>query len=290
MSVPIRAELRAGDERMGLHPGQPARDARLGACRPDAPRPVRQRDRGRHPERRAVQPGPGPEPPAPSPERGQGRLPARRQPQPADAADVHPVERRRPRRRTITTRACGSSPSRPTACRGWSSSCSSSAGSSRSRPGRPRTSWPSRRGSSAPGTRSRSPTGRCRSATARRTGSPSPTATSSTRCSGRSSTTPSSTARARSTVAVGADPETRTLWATISDQGHGLEESDRAWLFGRFERGAAGRTSGNGSGLGLYVSRALMRGMGGDLVLDPVEPGHGATFRLTLPGEPPAEG
>ncbi len=91
-------------------------------------------------------------------------------------------------------------------------------------------------------------------------------------------------------VAVGADPETRTVWATIADQGHGLEESDRAWLFGRFERGAAGRTSGNGSGLGLYVSRALMRGMGGDLVLDPVEPGHGATFRLTLPGEPPAEG
>ena len=64
----------------------------------------------------------------------------------------------------------------------------------------------------------------------------------------------------------------------------GSTKSDRAWLFGRFERGAAGRTSGNGSGLGLYVSRALMRGMGGDLVLDPVEPGRGATFRLTLPG------
>ena len=86
-------------------------------------------------------------------------------------------------------------------------------------------------------------------------------------------------------------PETgRILWTTIADDGRGLEDSDRAWLFGRFERGAAGRTSGNGSGLGLYVSRALMRGMGGDLVLDPSEPGRGATFRLTLPGEPPAEG
>jgi signal transduction histidine kinase len=48
----------------------------------------------------------------------------------------------------------------------------------------------------------------------------------------------------------------------------------------------AGRTSGNGSGLGLYVSRALMRGMGGDLVLDEAAPGRGASFRLTLPGEP----
>jgi len=51
----------------------------------------------------------------------------------------------------------------------------------------------------------------------------------------------------------------------------------------------AGRTSGNGSGLGLHVSRALSRGMGGDLVVDPADPGRGATFHLTLPGEPADE-
>jgi len=33
-----------------------------------------------------------------------------------------------------------------------------------------------------------------------------------------------------------------------------------------------------------------MRGMGGDLVLDPVIVGRGASFRLTLPGEPANEG
>jgi signal transduction histidine kinase/HAMP domain-containing protein len=91
-------------------------------------------------------------------------------------------------------------------------------------------------------------------------------------------------------VGVGVDPARRLMWATIADQGPGLAEDDRAWLFGRFERGVASRTSGNGSGLGLYVSRALMRGMGGDLALDPAQAGRGATFRLTLPGEPPAEG
>jgi signal transduction histidine kinase len=91
-------------------------------------------------------------------------------------------------------------------------------------------------------------------------------------------------------VEIGADPTQRTMWITIADEGRGLEESDRVWLFGRFERGAAGRTSGNGSGLGLYVSRALMRGMGGDLVLDEAAPGRGARFRLTLPGEPAREG
>ena len=125
---------------------------------------------------------------------------------------------------------------------------------------------------------------------ARPTGSPSPTATSSTRSCGPSSTTRSSTERARSRSTIGAEPAERVLWATISDDGRGLEEGDRAWLFGRFERGAAGRSSGNGSGLGLYVSRALMRGMGGDLVLDDPVPGRGATFRLTLPGEPASEG
>jgi signal transduction histidine kinase len=86
-------------------------------------------------------------------------------------------------------------------------------------------------------------------------------------------------------IAIGAEPAERRLWVTISDEGKGLEDSDRAWLFGRFERGVAGRTSGNGSGLGLYVSRALMRGMGGDLMLDGATAGRGATFRLTLPGE-----
>jgi signal transduction histidine kinase len=91
-------------------------------------------------------------------------------------------------------------------------------------------------------------------------------------------------------VEIGAEPEARRLWTTITDHGRGLDDSDRAWLFGRFERGVAGRTSGNGSGLGLYVSRALMRGMGGDLVLDPAAPERGAAFRLTLPGEPAHEG
>jgi two-component system OmpR family sensor kinase len=86
-------------------------------------------------------------------------------------------------------------------------------------------------------------------------------------------------------VEIGADAQQRRLWTTITDHGRGLDDADRAWLFGRFERGAAGRTSGNGSGLGLYVSRALMRGMDGDLVLDPTLPGRGASFRLTLPGE-----
>jgi K+-sensing histidine kinase KdpD len=88
-------------------------------------------------------------------------------------------------------------------------------------------------------------------------------------------------------VAVGVDAEDRQVWTTITSDGPGLTEADREWLFERFARGETGRATGDGSGLGLYVSRALMRGMDGDLSLDPPEAGRGARFRLTLPGEPP---
>lgn len=93
------------------------------------------------------------------------------------------------------------------------------------------------------------------------------------------------------TVRVGVDEAAHQVWATIADSGPGLSEEDRGRLFERFARGDAGRATGDGSGLGLYVSRALMRGMDGDLDLVPVgaEGGGGATFRLTLPGEPASE-
>ncbi len=89
-------------------------------------------------------------------------------------------------------------------------------------------------------------------------------------------------------VEVGAGPTAGgqpQVWMTITSGGPGLTDDDRAWLFSRFGRGERGRATGDGSGLGLYVSRALMRGMGGDLILDPLQDGRGARFRLTLPGE-----
>jgi signal transduction histidine kinase len=58
-------------------------------------------------------------------------------------------------------------------------------------------------------------------------------------------------------------------------------------VFERYERGAAGAGI-EGTGLGLYVSRSLCQAMGGDLVLEPPESGHGAAFTVLLPAEPPA--
>lgn len=89
-------------------------------------------------------------------------------------------------------------------------------------------------------------------------------------------------------VRLAVEAATGTLVITIADHGPGVGEEDRARLFRRFERGAV-RPAGEGSGLGLYVSRELCRTMGGDLLLEPSAPGRGAAFTILLPGEPPEE-
>ena len=92
----------------------------------------------------------------------------------------------------------------------------------------------------------------------------------------------------------------------VADAGPGIAEADRAHLFERYARGA--EPTAEGTGLGLYVSRELARANGGDLALDTRTPRpaarpagtasgpgespaiRGATFTLTLPAESPTEG
>lgn len=78
------------------------------------------------------------------------------------------------------------------------------------------------------------------------------------------------------------------LRLTIADHGPGIPAGDRARLFGRFSRGSTGSAE-DGSGLGLYVSRELARTMGGDLLLEAPAEGRGAAFSLILPAESPLE-
>ncbi len=52
----------------------------------------------------------------------------------------------------------------------------------------------------------------------------------------------------------------------VADQGGGIDPANHERIFERFER--LGNTDGDGSGLGLYISRKLARAMGGDVMIE----------------------
>jgi signal transduction histidine kinase len=70
----------------------------------------------------------------------------------------------------------------------------------------------------------------------------------------------------------------------VSDQGIGLAETEREKIFEKFYRvGDEMVRQAEGSGLGLYLARELVRQMGGNLVAESPGLGQGTTFRITLP-------
>ncbi|WP_163992330.1 ATP-binding protein [Pyxidicoccus caerfyrddinensis] len=75
-------------------------------------------------------------------------------------------------------------------------------------------------------------------------------------------------------------------WAhwSIRDHGIGIAAKDLERIFGRFERAVSTRQYG-GLGLGLYLSRAIVNALGGEIHVES-QPGAGALFTVELPLEP----
>jgi len=73
------------------------------------------------------------------------------------------------------------------------------------------------------------------------------------------------------------------LEVAVEDTGPGIPPEDQARLFDAFSRGSAAQGK-RGAGLGLSISRELVRRMGGEMLLDS-RPGRGTTvrFHLTAP-------
>ena len=67
----------------------------------------------------------------------------------------------------------------------------------------------------------------------------------------------------------------------VRDFGRGLATQDLGRIFGKFER-AISRSEVSGMGLGLYISKHILRALNGDLRVHST-PGRGATFTLVLP-------
>ncbi len=79
--------------------------------------------------------------------------------------------------------------------------------------------------------------------------------------------------------------EGKNLITTVTDTGIGIAEDKQELLFHRFQQ-AMNRTmsrESGGTGLGLYISKAFAKVMGGDLKLVNTEEGKGSVFAVTLP-------
>ena len=90
-------------------------------------------------------------------------------------------------------------------------------------------------------------------------------------------------------VSSGSDPaagsSTARVWLQVDDSGPGVAPAAQALVFEPF---FTTKPEGLGTGLGLALSRALLREQGGELTLAPQSALGGACFRLTLPVAPDA--
>jgi len=80
------------------------------------------------------------------------------------------------------------------------------------------------------------------------------------------------------------DLQPGTLQVTVSDSGPGIPATELPHLFERFYRGGGNQGTGGrkGYGLGLAISREIVRAHGGE-IWAASEEGHGTTFVFTLP-------
>ena len=78
--------------------------------------------------------------------------------------------------------------------------------------------------------------------------------------------------------------KTWALEIAVIDTGCGIPFEFQSELFKRFSQAEAAYKMRNaGSGLGLFLSRTLVRQLGGDVTLEKSEPGQGSTFLISLP-------
>ena len=85
------------------------------------------------------------------------------------------------------------------------------------------------------------------------------------------------------TVSVAA-PAPASVWVRVQDRGIGISKKQLKRIFNRFYRvPMRGLKQVKGTGLGLYIVRAIVRAHGGRVFAHSEGEGHGATFTLELP-------
>jgi signal transduction histidine kinase len=86
----------------------------------------------------------------------------------------------------------------------------------------------------------------------------------------------------------GAAPDAAQVTLTVADTGPGIAPAHLPFIFNRFYRADASRSTETGeSGLGLAIVKALVEAHGGTIEARS-DPGHGTTFAIRLPAHLPA--
>jgi two-component system sensor histidine kinase KdpD len=91
-----------------------------------------------------------------------------------------------------------------------------------------------------------------------------------------------------SPVRVGAEATPREVRMWVEDEGPGIPPEERGRVFDKFYRGKSA-TKVAGTGIGLAITREIVRFHGGRIWLEEVQP-HGARFTIALPRHDPDRG
>jgi signal transduction histidine kinase/CheY-like chemotaxis protein len=87
-------------------------------------------------------------------------------------------------------------------------------------------------------------------------------------------------------ITVEANPDGEVIKVTVTDTGRGISAEGQRLLFHKFQQAGESlltRDTTRGTGLGLYISKMLIEGMGGRVALESSTEGKGSTFSFTIP-------
>jgi len=87
-------------------------------------------------------------------------------------------------------------------------------------------------------------------------------------------------------ITVDAASEDSNVRVVVSDTGTGMSTEAQQLLFHKFQQAGDSlltRDTSRGTGLGLYISKLMVEGMGGNIRLESSAPGKGSAFSFTLP-------
>jgi K+-sensing histidine kinase KdpD len=85
------------------------------------------------------------------------------------------------------------------------------------------------------------------------------------------------------TISVSAEQDGSTIQIKVADAGEGVVAGEEEKIFERFYRSPRHAGTTSGSGLGLWIARALIEASGGQVRAFSPGPGQGTTFRIELP-------